>query len=151
MVAILVVATLGNLVVGQMVPRSIRPVNARDGGSLIELVNTSQRAVAIRYGFYFAMGEQEGSRLIVFPGAEVNPVLLGAFGGKELEVAQYEPTGHELGDLGEPHGEVRTDDLRIVDFWVIDGEPGDTFWLAEQEDGYVAVPESVLPFPGGRG
>ena len=148
MIVILVLTTLGNIVASQMLPGSVRAVVARESGDLIHLVNTGQRTVAQRYGFYLAMGEQQGASLTIFPGAGVNAVLLGAFGRMELLGAKYDPSGHALPDLGEPDGDLRTDDLRVVPFWVIPGEPGDRFWLAEHEEGYAAVPESVLEFPG---
>lgn len=146
--AILVVTTLANLVVGQMLPRSLRPVIPREDGSLSHLVNVGQTSVAQRYSFYFALGETGGSELIVFPGAEVNPELLDAFAGMQLTSARYGESDVSLPDLGEPQGKFRTDDLRIVDFWVVPGERGDVFWLAEHEGGYAAVADSAFPFPG---
>lgn len=149
MVAILVITTLANVAIGQIVPRQARPVIVRDGGSLFDLATSGQRSVGHRYGFYLAMGETEGAKLITFPRSGVNRVLLRAFGGMELEGSQYEPTGHDLPPLGEPLGELETDGGEIVPYWVIPGEPDDTYWIATYEDGYVAVAGSVMPFPGG--
>src|SRR5688572_13368605 len=91
MVAILVITTLANVAIGQIVPRQARPVIVRDGGSLFELVASGQRSVGQRYGMYIWLGEQEGHRLYSFRGSGLVARLLEAFGRMELQVVDYSP------------------------------------------------------------
>lgn len=149
--AILVLATLANLVVGQMVPLSVRPVTTSPGGSLSELVATGPRAVSLRYGFYFALRDLEAESLFAFPESGISDEFLGAFAGAPLEVVEYDPTGHVLPELDEPEGTLRLTTGGDISYWIVPGEPGDAYWLAQYMEGYVAVADSVVPFPGGQG
>jgi hypothetical protein len=147
MVAILVITTLANVAIGQIVPRQARPVIVRDGGSLFELVASGQRSVGQRYGMYIWLGEQEGHRLYSFRGSGLVARLLEAFGRMELQVVDYSPEGHNLPGLGEPTGELQLDTGVVIPYWSLPGNPGDDYWIAVHEEGYVLVPDSVLPVP----
>lgn len=151
MIVVLVVTTLANLTVGQMLPRSERPVIVKADGSLAHLVASGQRGIARRYSFFFTLADTGGSRLVVFPGAQLDGELLRAFTGMELEIADYSPTDHRLPNPGDPQGELLTDDGRVLDFWVLPGQLGESYWLAEHEGGYAAVASSLAPRPGSDG
>ncbi|HEX6946845.1 MAG TPA: hypothetical protein VF246_05810 [Acidimicrobiia bacterium] len=150
LVTVLVVTTLANLVAGQLIPRSLQAVLPRDGGSLYELVLSGQRGLAHQYGFYLGIGELRGRRIYA-PAGVLDPILLDALGGMELREADYPAADHDLPQLGEPESELRTVDGRTVPYWLIAGDPGDDYWLAAHEGGYVAVPVSLMPLPEGDG
>jgi hypothetical protein len=144
---VLVIGTLANFVAEPSLPQGGRAVVVKADGSLHHLVHSGQRSIAQRYGLYFDLRSVDGGALVSFRRSGVNQKLLGAFGGMEMRVVDYEPAGHSLPPLGEPTGEFDTEDRRRVSYWLVVGIPGDTYWLAEHEGGLVVVAESVAPLP----
>lgn len=126
------------------------PILTTPTPELSALVKASQPHTRAHYQLYVDLADvAEGATLVVPPANLLDPRLLRGLGRVSVEVRDYDPTIADAPvDLPtRPMGLVATSD-GVLNYWVVGGAPGDTYWVARLGGAVVVVPSSVLAVPG---
>jgi hypothetical protein len=115
-------------------------------------VHNEQISVDRRFGIYFELDDASDGGMLIVPRDEVvDPELVDGFADLEVVVQDYNP-GPLPQELTEPPptGTFETEDRQYLSYWIV---PGDSrlWWLAVTDEGFLLIPESVVPFPGAVG
>lgn len=111
-------------------------------------ITLQQRSTEHRYRFYLLLADRiGGGELVVTEGHGLDPRIANGIGG--FRIVESEGFYTDLLPItpkpDEPSGEVATVD-GVVPFAILDGPATDRAWLAITPDGYVVVPDTVVPF-----
>lgn len=147
---IFVAATVVNLGMSERyVPPSGHPIRTNDSPALSALVRASQPLTRETYLLYADLADvAEGATLVVPSAGLLDLHVARGLGRVHPEVRDYDPEiAAGLLDLSSgPRGLVATGG-GVVEYRVVPGRPGDTYWVARLDGAVIVVPSSVLPVP----
>lgn len=147
---ILIAATVVNLgMMERYLTPSRLPILTNASPALSALVQASQPHTRAHYQLYVDLADvAEGATLVVPAAALLDHRLARGLGRVRVEVRDYEPavTDAPVDLPARPMGLVATP-IGALNYWLIPGLPGDTYWVARLDRSVVVVPSSVLAVP----
>jgi hypothetical protein len=149
--AALAVTALANVVANESLPKESQTLRRHDSGALTHLVHTEQRTVDLRYGIYMELADAlSGQTLYVPEESPLSADLARGLANVTLEARDYDPANLSgVPARGEPLGSFQDGDDRI-DYWILSDGRETRWWLGQNSEGIVIVPEIVAPLPETR-
>lgn len=146
--AALAVTALANLVANEYLPNASQMLRRHDSGSLTHLVHTEQRSVDLRFGIYMELADALSGQTLHMPeDSPLSPDLARGLANVTIETSGYDPA--DLSGVparGEPIGSFQDGDEQF-DYWILSDGTATRWWLGQDSDGIVIVPETVAPIP----
>lgn len=140
---VLTLGALASLVMLPFLPAGGRPVHLSADADLATL-SIQQRTTEHRYRFYLLVGDRiDGGELFASSDHGLDPRIANGIGGFRIVVADayVDPLAIHPDEI---MGEVVTANGNVP-FSILDGPDTDRAWLAITPDGYVVVPDTVVP------